>query len=71
MAWLKRTRDDPDSKANLARYEEVAKHRLSQLTSSAANRSAEDPAVIEARLRNLTHGTSSGRTANLRLTGEG
>ena len=68
---MKRTRDDPDSKANLARYEQVAKQRLSRLTASAASRSEEDPAVIEARLRNLTHGTRSGQAANLRLTGEG
>jgi hypothetical protein len=58
VAWLRRNRDDPDSKANLARYERVAKQRLNELIST-TNRNHEDPAVIEARLRNLTHGTSS------------
>jgi hypothetical protein len=57
MAWLNLNRDDRDSKENRARHEEVASKRLRQVFSSGNRVEGEDPDEVEARLRNLSHGT--------------
>ncbi len=59
MAWLKLNRDDRDSKENRARHEQVASKRLSEIISSGNSVEGEDPDEVEARLRNLSHGTNS------------
>jgi hypothetical protein len=57
MAWLKLNRDDRDSKENRARHEEVTLKRLRQVFSSGNSIESGDPEEVEARLRNLSHGT--------------
>ena len=57
MAWLKLNRDDRDSKENRARHEQVASKRLNEIISSGNSVEGEDPDEVEARLRNLSHGT--------------
>jgi hypothetical protein len=59
MAWLNLNRLVRDSKENRARYEEAASARLSRVSSAGNSIDGADPEEVEARLRNLTHGTSS------------
>ena len=57
MAWLNLNREDRDSKDNRARHERVTKKRLRQVFSSGNRVQGADPEEVEARLRNLSHGT--------------
>ncbi len=57
MAWLNLNREDRDSKDNRARHERVTKKRLRQVFSSGNRVEGADPEEVEARLRNLSHGT--------------
>ena len=57
MAWLNLNREDRDSKENRARHEEVTSKRLRQVLSSTNSIEGADPEEVEARLRNLSHGT--------------
>ena len=57
MTWLKLNRDDRDSKENRARHEDVTLKRLRQVFSSGNSLEDADPEEVEARLRNLSHGT--------------
>ncbi len=57
MAWLNLNREDRDSKDNRARHEEVTSKRLRQVLSSGNRVEGADPEEIDARLRNLSHGT--------------
>lgn len=59
MPWLKFTRDDSDSQENRDRNARAASVRLRRIASAEPSADLEDPADVEARLRNLTHGTSS------------
>lgn len=58
MAWLSIKRDDSNSVENRERNERVASERLKQITAPRSVGKDEDPADVEARLRNLKHGTS-------------
>jgi hypothetical protein len=57
MAWLNLNREDRDSKQNRARHEEATSKRLRQVLSSANSVEGADPEEVEARIRNLSHGT--------------
>ncbi len=57
MAWLNLNREDRDSKDNRARHEEVTSKRLRQVFSSGNRVEGADPEEVNARLRNLSHGT--------------
>ena len=57
MAWLNLNREDRDSKDNRARHEEVTSERLRQVFSSGNRVEGADPEEVDARLRNLSHGT--------------
>ncbi len=57
MAWLNLNREDRDSKDNRARHEEVTSKRLRHVFSSGNRVEGADPEEVEARLRNLSHGT--------------
>ncbi len=57
MAWLNLNREDPDSKDNRARHEEVTSKRLRHVFSSGNRVEGADPEEVDARLRNLSHGT--------------
>ena len=57
MAWLNLNREDRDSKQNRARHKEVTSERLRQVLSSGNSVEGADPEEVEARLRNLSHGT--------------
>ncbi len=57
MAWLNLNREDRDSKDNRARHGEVTSKRLRQVFSSGNRVEGADPEEVEARLRNLSHGT--------------
>ena len=57
MAWLNLNREDRDSKDNRTRHERVTKKRLRQVFSSGNRFVGADPEEVEARLRNLSHGT--------------
>ena len=57
MAWLNLNREDRDYKENRARHEEVTSKRLRHVFSSGNRVEGADPEEVEARLRNLSHGT--------------
>ena len=57
MAWLNLNREDRDSKDNRARHEEVTSKRLRHVYSSGNRVEGADPEEVDARLRNLSHGT--------------
>ncbi len=57
MAWLNLNREHRDSKENRARHEEATSKRLKHVLSSGNSVEGADPAEVEARLRNLSHGT--------------
>jgi hypothetical protein len=57
MAWLNFNREDRDSKQNRARHEEVTSRRSRQVFSSGNSVEGANPEEVEARLRNLSHGT--------------
>jgi hypothetical protein len=57
MAWLRLNRDDLDSKEKRARHEQATSERLSRIFSSRSRIEDADPDEVEARLRNLSHGT--------------
>ncbi|MFB3099114.1 MAG: hypothetical protein ACE1ZX_03645 [Acidimicrobiia bacterium] len=57
MAWLNLNREHRDSRENRARHEEATSKRLNQVSSSGSSVEGADPAEVEARLRNLSHGT--------------
>ena len=57
MAWLNLNREDRDSKDNRARHEEATSKRLRHVFSSGNRVEGADPEEVEARLRNLSHGT--------------
>ena len=57
MAWLNLNREDRDSKDNRGRHEEVTLKRLRQVFSSGNRVEGADPEEVDARLRNLSHGT--------------
>ena len=57
MAWLNINREHRDSKENRARHDEVTSKRLRPVFSSGNNVEGADPEEVEARLRNLSHGT--------------
>ena len=57
MAWLNLNREDRDSKDNRARHEEVTSKRLRHVFSSGNRVEGADPEEVDARLRNLSHGT--------------
>ena len=59
LDWLNFNREDRDSKENRARHEEATLKRLSQVFASGNSIEGVDPEVLEARLRNLSHGTNS------------
>ena len=59
MAWLRLNRDDRDSKEKQARHEQATSARLSRVFSSRSRIEGSDPDEVEARLRNLSHGTYS------------
>ena len=59
MRWLNFNREDRDSKENRARHEEAVAKRLSRVISSDNRVEGADPEELEARLRNLWHGTNS------------
>ena len=58
MAWLNLNREDRDSKDNHARHKEATSKRLRQVFSSSNGVEGADPEDVEARLRNLSHGTN-------------
>ncbi len=57
MDWLNLNREHRDSKENRARHEEVTSKRLKHVFSSGNTVEGADPEEVEARLRNLSHGT--------------
>ena len=57
MAWRKHKRQERDSKKNRARHAEVTSSRLSQVFAASNGVEDADPEEVEARLRNLFHGT--------------
>ncbi len=57
MAWLNLNREHRDSKENRARHEEATSQRLKRVFSSGNSVEGADPKEVEARLRNLSHGT--------------
>ncbi len=57
MAWLNLNREHRDSKENRARHEELTSKRLIHVFSSGNSVEGADPEEVEARLRNLSHGT--------------
>ena len=59
MAWLNLNRQNRDFKANRARHEEATLKRLIQVFSSSNGVEGANPEDVEARLRNLSHGTNN------------
>lgn len=57
MRWKKR-RDDHDSHSSLARHLEVTNNRLRDVLSREYDFGDQDPAEVEARLRNMVYGTN-------------
>ena len=57
MAWLKKKREERDSKKNRARHAEVTADRLSQVFSASNGVEDEDPDEVEARIRNMFYGS--------------
>ena len=60
LAWLNFNRENRDSKENRARHEEAVSKRLNRVFASGDSIAGADPEELEARLRNLSHGTNSG-----------
>jgi hypothetical protein len=59
VAWLNFKRQDRDSKENRAQHEDAVSKRLNRVFASGSGIDGVDPEVLEARLRNLSHGTNS------------
>lgn len=57
MAWLSLRRDDPSTKKSLARDAEVFSRRLTEVLSSSNGADDAEPEEVEARIRNMTHGS--------------
>jgi hypothetical protein len=57
MRW-KKQRDDHDSQSSLARHLEVTNNRLRDVLSREYDFGDQDPAEVEARLRNMVYGTN-------------
>jgi hypothetical protein len=57
MRWKKR-RDESDSRSSLERHYEVANNRLRDVLSREYDFGDQDPAEVEARLRNMVYGTN-------------
>jgi hypothetical protein len=57
MAWLNLRRDDPKTKNSLARDAEVFSRRLTEVLSSSNGVADAEPEEVEARIRNMTHGS--------------
>ena len=57
MAWLNLNGQNRDFKANRARHEAATLKRLLQVFSSGNGVEGANPKDVEARLRNLSHGT--------------
>jgi hypothetical protein len=57
MAWLNLRRDDPKTKNSLARDAEVFSRRLTEVLSSSNGVTDAEPEEVEARIRNMTHGS--------------
>ncbi len=51
LAW-----EDPFSKGDMARHQEIFSNRLRLILSSESPVEDEDPAEVEARIRNISHG---------------
>jgi len=58
LAWLNLNGEDRDSKENRARHEVAVSKRLNRVFASGSSIDGADPAELEARLRNLWHGTN-------------
>ncbi len=56
--WLSQERTDRDSKTGDARQDDAVSERFSRILSSSNSVEGADPDKVEARLRNLTHGTN-------------
>ena len=59
MSWSRLNSDDRDSKEKRARHEQAAAEQLSRVFHTVNSIEDADPDEIEARLRNLSHGTNS------------
>jgi hypothetical protein len=57
--WLTFNRKDRDSRENRAREAEAISERIGRVLSSGKALESADPEEVEARLRNLSHGTNS------------
>jgi hypothetical protein len=57
MRWKKR-RDVAASRSELARHHEVTSNRLREVLSREYDFGDQDPAEVEARLRNMVYGTN-------------
>lgn len=57
--WLNLNREDRDTKENRARPSEAISERFSRVLSLSNNVEGADPEEVEARIRNLSHGTNS------------
>jgi hypothetical protein len=57
MAWLNLRRDDPGTKKSLERDAEVFSKRLTEVVSSRSSSDDAEPEEVEARIRNMTHGS--------------
>jgi hypothetical protein len=56
--WLTFNRKDRDSRQNRARQAEAISERIGQVLSSGNAVESADPEEVDARLRNLSHGTN-------------
>jgi hypothetical protein len=59
VSWWRLNSDDRDSKEKRACHEQAAAEQLSRVFHTVSNIEDADPDEIEARLRNLSHGTNS------------
>lgn len=56
VAWRRLGRDDADSRNSQTRDQETFSRRLSSVLSTSRAAEEADPAEVEARIRNITHG---------------
>jgi hypothetical protein len=56
MAWPRLGWEDPFSKGDMARHREIFSSRLRLMLSSGSRVEDQDPAEVEARIRNISHG---------------
>jgi hypothetical protein len=59
VSWWRLNSDDRDSKEKRARHEQAAAEQLSRVFHTVSSIEDADRDEVEARLRNLSHGTNS------------